>query len=83
MEDWENVIKIIKYLKGTITYGLNLIKDSNIEAYVDSDFGGDEKTRRLTTKYILKIRNTPTSWCSKLQHCVSTSTAEFEYYSLS
>jgi len=26
---------------------------------------------------------TPTSWCSKLQHCISTSTAEAEYYSLS
>ena len=27
--------------------------------------------------------NTPISWCSKLQQCVSTSTAEAEYYSFS
>lgn len=26
---------------------------------------------------------TPISWCSKLQHCVSTSKAESKYYSLS
>jgi len=73
----------MRYLKCTITYGLNYTRKWDIEAYADSDFGSDEKTRRSTTGYILSIRNTPTSWCSKLQRCVSTSTMESEYYSLS
>jgi len=83
MEDWENILRIMRYLKGTITYGLNYTRKWDIEAYVDSDFGGDEKTRRSMTGYILSIGNTPTSWCSKLQRCVSTSITESEYYSLS
>ena len=83
MEDWKNILRIIRYLKGTISYGLNYTRKWDIEAYVDSDFGGDEKTRRSMTGYILSIGNTPTSWCSKFQRCVSTSTTESEYYSLS
>ena len=83
MEDWHNVIKIFKYLKGTINYALNFTRDSNIQAFTDADYAGDLDTRRSTTGFLITIGNTPTSWCSKLQHCVSTSTAEAEYYSLS
>jgi len=49
MEDWKNILRIIRYLKGTISYGLNYTRKWDIEAYVDSDFGVDEKTRRSTT----------------------------------
>jgi len=43
----------------------------------------DLKTWRSITRFIVTIGNLPTSWCSKLQQCISTSTAESEYYSLS
>jgi len=52
-------------------------------AYVDADYAGDPDSRRSTTGFLITIGGTPTSWCSKLQHCISTSTAEAEYYSLS
>jgi len=81
-EDWKNALKILGYLKSTLDYGLKFSNNFNITAYSDSDFAGDE-TRRSTTGYIITIGNTPVSWCSKLQTCVSTSTAEAEYYSLS
>ena len=83
MEDWNNVMKILKYLKGTINFGLRFTRKKEIIAYVDADYAGDEETRRSTTGFIITMGGTPTSWCSKLQHCVSTSTAESEYYSLS
>ena len=36
----------------------------------------------LRTGFLMMMGKTPTSWFSKLQHCVSNSTAEAEYYSL-
>jgi len=42
-----------------------------------------QKTRRSTTGFVITIGDSPISWCSKLRHWVSTSTAEAEYYSLS
>ena len=83
MEDWNNVLRILRYLKGTDKYGIYFNKNSNIKAFVDSDYGGDLETRRSTTGFLIKFGTAPTSWCSKLQKCISTSTAESEYYSLS
>jgi len=83
LEDWKNILKIMGYLKCTINYGLKFNSNSNIKAYSDADYAGDKDTRKSTTGYIITIGDTPISWCSKLQHCVSTSTAEAEYYSLS
>jgi len=37
MEDWENILKISKYLKGTINYGINFTKNRKIEEFVDAD----------------------------------------------
>lgn len=82
-EDWKNALKILGYLKHTIDFGLKFSRDFSIKAYSDSDFAGDYDTRRSTTSYIITIGGTPISWCSRLQPCVSTSTAEAEYYSLS
>lgn len=76
-------MRIIKYLKGTLKYGINISKHNSVEAFVDADYAGDSQTRRSTTGFMIRLGNSPTIWCSKLQHCVSTSTAEAEYYSLS
>ena len=81
-EDWINVLKIFRYLKGTKYYGLRFTDNINLNVYVDADLGGDEETKRSTTGFIINMGNTPISWYSKLQHCVSISTAESEYYSL-
>jgi len=56
-------------------------EDNLIRAYVDSDFGGDETTRS-TTGIIILIGTGPIGWPSKLQHIVSSSTAESEHYAL-
>jgi len=81
-QDWSNVIKILMYLKNTINYGIYFNKNNCIKAFSDADFAGDKSSRRSTSGYIIKIGSAPISWSSKLQHCVSTSTAESEYYSL-
>ena len=58
-------------------------KHTNIDIYTDADYAGDKETRRSTSGFLFSIGGAPTSWMSKLQHCVATSTAESEYYSLS
>jgi len=83
LEDWENVLKIFRYLKYTKNYGIKIQKGINLKTFVDADFAGDQNTRKSTSGFLMLMGNTPTSWFSKLQHCVSTSTAEAEYYSLS
>jgi len=83
LEDWKSISKIMGYLKYTINYGLKFNSNLTIKAYSDADYARDKDTRKFTTEYIITIGDAPISWCSKLQHCVSTSTAEAEYYSLS
>jgi len=79
MEDWNNVMRILRYLKGTKKYGINFKNNPNVKAYIDSDYGGDLETRRSTTGFLITFGGAPTSWCSKLQKSISTSTAESEY----
>jgi len=83
-EDWYNVLKIFKYLKGNPNYGIKFTFTNNLNfnVYVDTDLGGDKETRRSTTGFIMLMNSAPTSWYSKLQHCVSVSTAESEYYGI-
>eukprot|EP00833_Pecoramyces_ruminatium_P004151 jgi/Orpsp1_1/1178183/evm.model.c7180000064349.1 len=83
LEDWNNVIKIFRYIKYTKRYGIKIEKGRNLKIYVDADYAGDPDTRKSTSGFLIMMGSTPTSWYSKLQHCVSTSTAEAEYYSLS
>ena len=73
-EDWNNLIKILEYLKTTINYGIKFTKNTNIDAYSYADFGGDVETGRSTSIFLITIGGTPISWCSKLQHCVATFT---------
>lgn len=68
MEDWQNVLRILRYLKGTMGYGINISGNSKINAFVDADYAGDIITRRSTTEFVIIAEGTPISWCSKLQH---------------
>jgi len=83
LEDWYNIKRIFRYLINTMNYGINYTKNNTIKAYTDADYAGDVESRKSTSGFVIMIGDSPTSWCSKLQHSVSTSTAEAEYYSLS
>jgi len=83
LEDWFNVKKIFRYLITTENYGIKFSKNRNLRIFVDADYAGDEITRKSTSGFIFMIGESPTSWYSKLQNVVATSTAESEYYSIS
>jgi len=55
----------------------------NLKIFVDGDYAGDPGSRKSTSGFLMMMGPIPTSWFSKLQHCVSTSIAEAKYYSLS
>lgn len=80
--DWENVKKILRYLKGNANYGIKFTTTKDLNICVDADYAGDEETRRSTTGFIISFGSGPVSWSSKLQHCIALSTAESEYYAI-
>lgn len=76
------VKRIIKFLLGTIKYGLNFTSGSGLSGYSDSDWAADVSTRRSITRYVIYIGDNPISWQSKKQSSVSRSSTKVEYKSL-
>jgi hypothetical protein len=91
----EALIRIGRYLKGTLDKGLILKPDTSstlqLDVYVDASFacgwGAEKGTNpdsvKSRTGYIIELANCPILWVSKLQSTVATSTMESEYTALS
>ena len=89
------LVRIGRYLKGTLDKGLILQPSESaelkVDLYVDAAFasgwGTEESTNpdsvKSRTGYIIEIANCPVLWVSKLQSSVATSTMESEYTALS
>jgi hypothetical protein len=76
---------ILRYLKGTINYGLCISNeiDYKLTSYTDANYARDLDTRRSTYGIIHKLGNSPIEWSSKRQPTVALSTTEAEYRVLS
>jgi hypothetical protein len=80
------VKRIFAYLKGPTDYGITFSGGkflNQLTAYSDSDYAADVVPRRSTTGYVLMINGGPVAWCIQRQKCVSLSTTEAEYVSMS
>lgn len=80
----ENAVKrILKYLKGTINFGILYLstEEPQLIGYSDADHAGDVETRRSTSGHIFKLCGGLIS-CER-QKSVSISTMEAEYISAS
>jgi hypothetical protein len=79
------VKRILRYLQGTIDYGVLYSKTDKdqrkLVGYCDSDWSGDKVERRSTMGYVFTLFNCPISWSSKKQTVVALSTCEAEYIS--
>ncbi|XP_021989264.1 uncharacterized mitochondrial protein AtMg00810-like [Helianthus annuus] len=73
--------RIIRYIQGTIDYGIRIIKSASCSliAYFDADWGGCSDSRRSTSGYCVFLGDNLISWSSKRQPTVSRSSVEAEY----
>lgn len=73
--------RILRYVQGTIHYGLHLSPSpiTKLISYTDADWGGCPDTRRSTSGYCVFLGDNLISWSSKRQPTLSRSSAEAEY----
>jgi hypothetical protein len=76
---WNAALRVLQYLYTTRDYSLNYEIGNNLllQGYSDADFGSDS-SGRSTTGMVLTLGNCAFLWKSKIQSCVTLSTAEAE-----
>ena len=82
---WTAAKRVLRYLRGTVNYGIMFTKSESGEllGYSDADWAGDKEDRRSTSGYLFQMAGGPISWKSRKQESVALSTAEAEYIALS
>jgi len=77
----QTIKRALRYLKGTVSYGIYYRKDGNgeLRVYTDSDYAGDVEDRKSTSGYVFLLNFGAVSWCSKKQPIVTLSTTEAEF----
>jgi len=78
------VKRVIKYVKGTLDFGLHYTFETNVNlaGFCDADWAGCLDDRHSTSGGCFFLGNNLVAWHSKKQNCVSLSTAEAEYIAL-
>ncbi|KAH0726537.1 hypothetical protein KY284_002402 [Solanum tuberosum] len=73
--------RILRYLKGTVDFGLFYKKDEITEliGFSDSDYAGDLYYRKSTSGYVFMLSSGAVSWSSKKQPIVTLSTTGAEF----
>ncbi|GAU32260.1 hypothetical protein TSUD_53880 [Trifolium subterraneum] len=75
------VKRILRYLKGTLSYGLWYEKGRGEEliGWSDSDYAGDLDDKKSTSGYVFMIGSKAVSWSSRKQPIVTLSTTKAEF----
>ncbi|CAL2243024.1 unnamed protein product [Prunus armeniaca] len=73
--------RVLRYLKGTVDYGLFYKKGKSNElvGFSDSDYAGDLEDRKSTSGHVFMLSSGAVSWSSKKQQVVTLSTTEAEF----
>ncbi|XP_074325473.1 secreted RxLR effector protein 161-like [Apium graveolens] len=76
------VKRILRYVKGTIDFGLVYSQDSDNEVligYSDSDLAGNIEDRKSTGGMVFYLNKSLITWTSQKQKCVALSSCEAEF----
>ncbi|XP_071687138.1 uncharacterized mitochondrial protein AtMg00810-like [Rutidosis leptorrhynchoides] len=81
IDHFQAVKRILRYVKGTISYGLSFLHASspNILGYSDADWARCIETRRSTYGYSIFLAGNLVFWSAKKQPTVARSSCESEY----
>jgi hypothetical protein len=72
---------VMRYLKGTLDYGLYYTRDRDFRlyGYIDSDWDGSASDKKSTSECYFSLGSTMNSWQSRKQSSITLSTTEAEY----
>lgn len=78
---WNVTKNVLRYLQGTVDYGIIYTNSSNVRlaGFVDSDWTENVDDRRSIIGYAFSVRSKVITWSSKKQNTVSLSSAKAEY----
>ncbi|CAM9000112.1 unnamed protein product [Rhodiola kirilowii] len=80
---WEAIRRVLKYLKGTINYGLVYAGcPSVLEGYTDASWITNLEDHSSTSGWVFLFGRGAISWASKKQTCITSSTMESEFIAL-
>lgn len=84
-KDWNELKRVLKYLKGTADLKLFLGNEKSpqeLYGYADANYGEDRVDRKSNSGYIFMLNGGTISWKCKKQTCVSLSSTEAEFVAL-
>jgi len=81
---WNAVKSVLRYLQGTIDYGIIYTNSSNVRliGFTNSDWDGNRDDHRSITGYAFSIGSGLITWSNKKQNKVSLSSTEEEYQAM-
>lgn len=87
-EDWNELKRVVKYLKGTAEMFLKLNNDISLEeksliGFADANWAESRIDRKSNSGYVFMLNGGCVSWACRKQTCVSLSTTEAEFIALS
>jgi hypothetical protein len=80
-EHWIDAKHVLRYIHGTINYGLRYTTSSDIQlhGFIDSDWAGSEEDKKSTSGMCFSLGSAMISWGSRKHNFIALSTAEAEY----
>ncbi|XP_043705316.1 uncharacterized mitochondrial protein AtMg00810-like [Telopea speciosissima] len=84
IEHWAIVKRILRYLKGTLSYGVHFDRRSplTLSAFSDADWAGCHDDRKSQGGFAIFLGTNLVSWSSRKQATVACSSTESEYRAL-
>ena len=88
IQHWKAAIRIVRYLKSTLDFGITYSGRSNgelnkVKAYCDADWGSNVDDRRSVSGIMIIMNGGPVVFKAKYQRTAALSSAEAEYMALS